>query len=57
MSAVYARGRVLRREDRQDGIWLDAEVPHALAGLVEPYREQPVGSVNIVERARAVAGR
>jgi len=38
LSRVYARGRVLRREDRPDGIWLDVEVPHALEGLVRPYR-------------------
>jgi GTP-binding protein HflX len=38
LSRVYARGRVLGREDRPDGIWLDVEVPRALEGLVEPYR-------------------
>jgi GTP-binding protein HflX len=57
VSAVYARGQVLWRDDRADGIWLDAEVPRALAGLVEPYREEWVGSANIVERARAAAAR
>jgi GTP-binding protein HflX len=57
VSAVYARGQVLWREDRADGIWLDVEVPHALAGLVEPYREQWVGSANIVERDRIAAAR
>jgi GTP-binding protein HflX len=57
VSTVYARGQVLRREDRADGIWLDVEVPHALAGLVEPYREQSVGSSNTSERARAAAAR
>jgi GTP-binding protein HflX len=38
LSRVYARGRVLRREDRPDGIWLHVEVPRALEGLVKPYR-------------------
>jgi GTP-binding protein HflX len=38
LSRVYARGRVLEREDRPDGIWLDVEVPRALEGLVKPYR-------------------
>jgi GTP-binding protein HflX len=38
LSRVYARGRVLGREDRADGIWLDVEVPRALEGLVQPYR-------------------
>jgi GTP-binding protein HflX len=38
LSRVYTRGRVLGREDRPDGIWLDVEVPRALEGLVEPYR-------------------
>ena len=38
LSRVYARGRVLRREDRADGIWLDVEVPRALEGLVRPFR-------------------
>jgi GTP-binding protein HflX len=38
LSRVYARGRVLGREDRADGIWLDVEIPRALEGLVRPYR-------------------
>jgi GTP-binding protein HflX len=38
LSRVYARGRVLRREDRPDGIWLHVEIPRALEGLVKPYR-------------------
>src|SRR5215510_5964732 len=38
LSRVYARGRVLGREDRPDGIWIDVEVPHALEGLIRPYR-------------------
>jgi GTP-binding protein HflX len=38
LGTLYARGQVTRREDRADGIWLDVEVPPALAGLVAPYR-------------------
>ncbi len=38
LNAVYARGRVVAREDRADGIWLDVEVPQALQGLIDPYR-------------------
>jgi GTP-binding protein HflX len=38
LSRVYARGRVLGREDRPDGIYLEVEVPRALEGLVRPYR-------------------
>ncbi len=38
LSRVYARGRVLGREDRPDGIWLSVEVPRAMEGLVRPFR-------------------
>jgi GTP-binding protein HflX len=38
LNRVYSRGRVLGREDRPDGIWLDVEVPRALEGLVRPFR-------------------
>jgi len=38
LHALYERGRVRGREDRADGIWLDVEVPRALAGLIAPYR-------------------
>jgi len=34
LAALYARGRVLSREDRPDGIRLDVELPQRLAGLV-----------------------
>ncbi|MBI2459946.1 MAG: GTPase HflX [Candidatus Rokubacteria bacterium] len=34
LGALYERGRVLRREDRPDGILLDVELPQRLAGLV-----------------------
>jgi GTP-binding protein HflX len=38
LDAIYRRGRVREREDRSDGIWLDVEVPRAIAGLVRPYQ-------------------
>jgi GTP-binding protein HflX len=38
LSAIYARGRVIAREDRADGIWVDVEVPRSLQGAVQPYR-------------------
>jgi GTPase len=38
LSLVYARGRVLTREDRDDAVWLEAEIPRALARLVASYR-------------------
>jgi hypothetical protein len=38
LSRVYARGRVLGREDRPDGIWLSVEVPRAMESLVRPFR-------------------
>ncbi len=52
LSRVYARGRVLGREDRPDGIWLDVEVPRALEGLVRPFRVSDGDGA----RARAAAG-
>ncbi|HLE44357.1 MAG TPA: GTPase HflX [Methylomirabilota bacterium] len=57
VSSVYARGQVLRREDGSDGIRLDVEIPRALAGLVEPYRDETVGIVSTGGQARVVAGR
>jgi GTPase len=56
LGAVYARGQVVRREDRPDGIWLDVEVPRALAGLVAPYRVEAVGTTHSVKRTRTAAG-
>jgi GTP-binding protein HflX len=38
LSLLYERGRVLRREDQADAVWLDVEVPRSLAGAVSPYR-------------------
>ena len=45
LSRVYSRGRVLGREDRADGIWLDVEVPRSLEGLVRPFRVSGVNGV------------
>jgi len=56
VSLIYARGQVLRREDAADGIRLDAQIPRALAGVVEPYREESVGMSVTVDRARLAAG-
>jgi GTP-binding protein HflX len=53
LSRVYARGRVLEREDRPDGIWLDVEVPRALEGLVKPYRVSGAYGADAREPARA----
>jgi GTP-binding protein HflX len=38
LGPVYARGHVLRREDRSDGVFLEVEVPPTLTGLVAPFR-------------------
>ncbi len=57
VSSVYARGQVLRREDGADGIRLDVEIPRALAGLVESYREETVGVAATGGHARVAAGR
>ena len=43
LGVLYERGRVVSREDRADGIWLDVELPHGLAGLVIPYRVEGEG--------------
>jgi GTP-binding protein HflX len=51
LSRVYARGRVLGREDRPDGIWLDVEVPRALEGLVRPYRVSGSDGARVRETA------
>ncbi len=56
VSLIYARGQVLWREDVADGIRLDAQIPRALAGVVEPYREESVGTSVTVGRARLAAG-
>ena len=53
LGRVYARGRVLGREDRPDGIWLDVEVPRALEGLVRPYRVSGADGAGGGEPARA----
>jgi GTP-binding protein HflX len=53
LSRVYARGRVVGREDRADGIWLDVEVPRALEGLVGPYRVSGADGTGAREPLRA----
>jgi GTP-binding protein HflX len=53
LSRVYERGRVLGREDRPDGIWLDVEVPRALEGLLRPYRVSGADGAATPEPARA----
>jgi GTP-binding protein HflX len=57
LSTIYSRGRVRARSDRADGIWLDAELPRSLAGLVAPYRLDR-GEGPLAERAadEALAG-
>jgi GTP-binding protein HflX len=58
LSALYARGRVVRRDDQPDGIWLDVEVPQALTGLVAPFRVEAVETrPSRIGRARVAAGR
>lgn len=37
LSLCYERGRVLHREDLTDGVHLDVELPHHLAGSVSAY--------------------
>jgi GTP-binding protein HflX len=56
LSGIYERGQVLRRDDGADAIWLDVEVPRALAGLVAPFVSEPVGSSETRSAARAAAG-
>ncbi|MBI3455107.1 MAG: GTPase HflX [Candidatus Rokubacteria bacterium] len=56
LASLYARGHVVRREDRPDGIWLEIEVPQALTGLVAPYRVEAVGESLATGRARVAAG-
>jgi GTP-binding protein HflX len=56
LSRVYERGRVLGREDRPDGIWLDVEVPRALEGVVRPYRVSGSDGAGAPVALRAQAG-
>jgi GTP-binding protein HflX len=53
---IYSRGRVVSRDDRADAIWLDVEVPQALAGLVAPYRVDRIEATWNPGAARAAAG-
>jgi GTP-binding protein HflX len=57
LPTLYARGRVLAREDRPDAIWLDVDVPRSLTGLVSPYRVESVGVAQVPAEPRAAAGR
>jgi GTP-binding protein HflX len=63
LGALYARGHVARRDDRPDAIWLEVEVPRALAGIVAPYQvdredeEARRAAVPSMARAQTVAGR
>jgi hypothetical protein len=56
VSSLRARA-LLRREDGSDGIRLDVEIPRALAGLVESYREETAGVAATGGHARVAAGR
>jgi GTP-binding protein HflX len=53
---IYSRGRVVSRDDRADAVWLDVEVPRALAGLVAPYRVDRIEASWNPGAARAAAG-
>lgn len=41
LSEVYTKGRVLRREDRPDGMAVEIEVPAAVLGRLRPYMRSP----------------
>ena len=41
LSTLYERGRIVARDDRTDGIWLEVELPRSLAGMALPYRVEP----------------
>jgi hypothetical protein len=41
LGPIYARGRVVRREDGPDAIRVEVELPPALQGLVAPFRTAP----------------
>jgi len=56
LSVLYERGRVLSRDDRPDGIWLDVQLPRALAGLVAAYRVEHVAPTNGFRGGRLPAG-
>jgi len=50
----YKAGRILMREDREDGVYLEAEVPPWLVGRMKAYRLEP-SPVGSTETAEAVA--
>ncbi len=56
LGILYARGRIVSRQDGPDGIWLDVEAPRSLEGLVAPYRILPAGMAEPVEGAHAALG-
>jgi GTP-binding protein HflX len=56
LGTIYARGRVLAREDGADGIRLEVELPRALAGLVSPYRTDASGGDGMSGECRAMDG-
>jgi len=44
LADVYAQGRVLRRENRPEGMAVDVEVPAAVLGRLRPYlANAPIG--------------
>ncbi len=50
LALLYERGRVVRREDRPDGILVDADVPQSLAGRCSEFQ---IPRVRRVQRVRA----
>jgi GTP-binding protein HflX len=56
LGSLYGRGHVLRREDGPDAIWLDVEVPPAMAGLVAAYRVEALSHERTNRRRRLAAG-
>jgi len=55
LSLLYERGRVLRRADQPDAVWLDVEIPRSLAGVVAPYCVDGNGAEGVRDPALAVA--
>ncbi|MGH7322879.1 MAG: GTPase HflX [Candidatus Rokuibacteriota bacterium] len=55
LGVLYARGRIVRRQDGPDGISLDVEAPRSLEGVVAPYQILPVGMAKRVEETHAAS--
>jgi GTP-binding protein HflX len=55
VSLLYERGRVLRRADQPDAVWLDVEIPRSLAGVVAPYCVDGNGAEGARDPVLAVA--